>query len=308
VTDVIDSLLERLWPGHDVHLEPLPGGITNANYLVSFGDERLVLRVAGENTELLGIDRRGETAANLLASSLGIAPEVRARSEDEGWMVTEFLPGRPISLTEMASDEMVSGVASTLRRIHGAGVIHTTFDPFSIVRRYHEIARSRGVEEPFDFSAVLSVLDRIGEVRPCRPSAFCHNDLLNGNFLYDGDVRILDWEYAGMGDPFFDLANFSANHALPAASDVTLLTRYVGRCDESLLAVLALMKLVSELRETMWGVVQLAVSTLDVDFGAYCEERSNHYEELLSAMDLDETLHVASTLPRSEPDLDREPS
>jgi len=72
-----------------------------------------------------------------------------------------------------------------------------------------------------------------------------------------------------------------------------------------LLAVLALMKLVSELREAMWGVVQLAVSTLDVDFGAYCQERSNRYEVLLGAMDLDETLHAASTLPSSEPELDR---
>ncbi|MHB8379234.1 MAG: choline/ethanolamine kinase family protein [Acidimicrobiales bacterium] len=306
MNDAVDLLLERLWPGQDVHLEPLPGGITNANYVVSFGDKRLVLRIAGENTQYLGIERRGETAANLLASSLGIAPEVKARSEREGWMVTAFLAGRPISRTEMASEAMVSKVARTLRRIHGAGTIRTTFDPFSTIRRYHEIAQSRDVKEPFDFSAAHAVLERIGAVRPFGPSAFCHNDLLNGNFLYDGEVRILDWEYAGMGDPFFDLANFSTNHELPAQSDVTLLTRYVGRCDDSLLAVLGLMKLVSELRETMWGVVQLAVSTLDVDFAAYSRERSDRYEELLSAMDLDEMLHAASALPSSEPELDRE--
>jgi thiamine kinase-like enzyme len=306
MTNVVDQLLEQLWPGHDVHLEPLRGGITNANYLVSLEEERLVLRVAGENTELLGIDRRGETAANILASSLGVAPEVHARSEHEGWMVTEYLPGRPIPLDEMASDVMVSEVAATLRRIHGAGTICTSFDPFSIIRRYHEIANSRDVAEPFDFPAALSVLDLIGDVRPFRPSAFCHNDLLNGNFLYDGKIRILDWEYAGMGDPFFDLANFSANHEFPPTSDVTLLTRYFGHCDESLLAVLGLMKLVSELRETMWGVVQLAVSTLDVDFGAYCQERSQRYEELLGAMDLDETVHAASTLSSSEPEHGRE--
>lgn len=300
MTEVIDLLLERLWPGHDVHVESLPGGITNANYLVSFGTQRLVLRVAGENTELLGIDRRGETAANILASSLGVAPEVHARSEHEGWMVTEFLPGRPISLDEMASVEMLSRVATTLRRIHAAGTIDASFDPFSIIRRYHEIARAHDVDEPFDFTAALSVLDRIGNVRPFRPSAFCHNDLLNGNFLYDGEVRILDWEYAGMGDPFFDLANFSANHEFLRGSDVALLTCYFGRADDSLLALLALMKLVSELREAMWGVVQLAVSTLDVDFGAYCEDRSQRYGELLRAMDFDELLHSASALPGDE--------
>ena len=43
----------------------------------------------------------------------------------------------------------------------------------------------------------------------------CHNDLLNANFIDDGArIRIVDWEYAGMGDPFFDLGNFSINHEL----------------------------------------------------------------------------------------------
>jgi len=72
---------------------------------------------------------------------------------------------------------------------------------------------------------------------------------------------------------------------------VRLLSHYFGRCDPSLIAVLELMKLVSELRETMWGVVQLAISALDVDFAAYCEDRKGRFDVLIGAMDLDETLH-----------------
>ena len=53
----------------------------------------------------------------------------------------------------------------------------------------------------------LALLQNPLELRPC------HNDLLNANFIDDGRrIRIVDWEYAGMGDPFFDLGNFSINH------------------------------------------------------------------------------------------------
>jgi thiamine kinase-like enzyme len=292
----VDQLIVELWPGREVRVEPLHGGITNANFLVDLGDEQVVLRISGENTELLGIDRRHETAANHLASSIGIAPEVLANSENKGWMVTRFVAGRPIPPSELASEPMLGKFVKTLRRLHRAGSIGMEFNPFSVIRSYHEIAVTRDVVEPFDYPAASSVLDRISAVRAFAPTAFCHNDLLNGNLLYDGEIRILDWEYAGMGDPFFDLANFSVNHELPAASDEILLKHYFGNCGASLVAVLALMKMISELRETMWGVVQLAVSTLDVDFAAYCQERSERYRALLEAMDFEETLHRASQL------------
>jgi thiamine kinase-like enzyme len=294
MTDVIDELVKELWPERQVIVQPLLGGITNANFFVDLGDEQVVVRIPGANTALLGIDRHHEVAAHRLASSIGIAPEVLARSESEGWMVTRFLPGRPIIATELASEPMLGELTATLRRLHRAGRIDMDFNPFSIICQYHEIALSREVVEPFDYPFAREILARIEEVRPFRPAAFCHNDLLNANFIHDGAIRILDWEYAGMGDPFFDLANFSANHGLPRTSDELLLTHYFGHCDTDLLAVLALMKVVSELRETMWGVVQMAVSSLDVDYVAYAQERSRRFESLVHDMDLSLTTKAAA--------------
>jgi thiamine kinase-like enzyme len=98
----------------------------------------------------------------------------------------------------------------------------------------------------------------------------CHNDLLNANFIDDGQrIRIIDWEYAGMGDPFFDLGNFSINHELRPDEDELLLEAYDGAIDPRRLARLTLMRVVSDFREAMWGVLQQGVSTLDVDFVAY---------------------------------------
>ena len=107
----------------------------------------------------------------------------------------------------------------------------------------------------------------------------CHNDLLNANFLDDGAIRIVDWEYAGMGDRFFDLANFSVNHEFGAEDDRRLVGAYFGVERDSDLASVRLMRFMSDFREAMWGVLQEGISTLDVDFRAYASE---HFDRLLA--------------------------
>jgi thiamine kinase-like enzyme len=137
---------------------------------------------------------------------------------------------------------------------------------------------------------------RIASARPFVPSVLGHNDLLNANLLHDGSVRILDWEYAGMTDPFFDLANLATNHEFDADADAALLDHYFGRSDETRIATLGLMKLVSELREAMWGVLQQAVSDLDVDFAAYAKAHAERFEQYLADMALEDQLAAAATL------------
>ena len=93
----------------------------------------------------------------------------------------------------------------------------------------------------------------------------CHNDLLNANFIDDGErLWIVDWEYAGMGDLFFDLANFSVNHELTDDQNHELLQAYFGEVLEDDVRSLILMRFMSDFREAMWGVVQQAISELDV--------------------------------------------
>jgi hypothetical protein len=77
--------VERVWPGRHAQFEVLGGGITNHNLKVEVDRERFVLRVAGKDTNLLGIDRTVELAATEAAAALGIGPEVVAFVEPEGW-------------------------------------------------------------------------------------------------------------------------------------------------------------------------------------------------------------------------------
>ncbi len=102
----------------------------------------------------------------------------------------------------------------------------------------------------------------------------CHNDLLAANFIRGGDrLWIVDWEYAGMGDPAFDLANFAVSNGLDEDGDASCSTPTAAATRE----IHVLMRFMSDFREAMWGVVQQAISTLDFDFAGYADE---HFERL----------------------------
>ena len=111
-----------------------------------------------------------------------------------------------------------------------------------------------------------------------RPEQPCHNDLLNANFIRSpAGIRIVDWEYAGMGDRFFDLANFSVNHELTEEEERLMLEAYFGELRDTDAAHLRVMRFMSDFREAMWGVVQQGISELDFDFVGYARQ---HFERL----------------------------
>jgi thiamine kinase-like enzyme len=274
----LEEITARAWPDRDLTVEPLGGGITNHNFKVTVDGEIFVLRIGGRDTDLLGIDRSVEHGASVAAAEAGVGPEVVDFLEPEGYLVTRFVEGHPVPLEEMARPENILRVATTLRRIHEGGPIPGRFDSFRVVEAYRATAEEHGVRIPDAFSAAKEHADKIESARGSQPRRPCHNDLLNANFIDDGtNLRIVDWEYAGMGDVFFDLANFSINHELGEAENEALLTAYFEELRFEDLASLRLMRFMSDFREAMWGVVQQGISELDFDFVAYARE---HFERL----------------------------
>ena len=260
--------------GRELTLTALSGGITNRNFRVDADgmDQRWVIRLAGNDTHLLGISREVEHAATVAAAGVGVGPEVTAFIRPEGYLVTRFIVGEPVSAEAVHHPDTLRRVADSLRRIHDGPAIPGLFVPLRIVEAYRALAVARGVPIPPEYDRATDVARRIERALladPIEPRP-CHNELLNANFIDDGRrIRIIDWEYAGMGDPFFDLGNFSINHELESDEDVLFLEAYDGSIDPRRLARLTLMRVVSDFREAMWGVLQQGVSTLDVDFVAY---------------------------------------
>jgi thiamine kinase-like enzyme len=264
----------------------LEGGITNRNYRVNFGGADYVVRLPGKRTELLGIDRDSERIATKAAAELGIAPRVATMLDSPPCLVTSFIHGRLMSAEELRAAETIEEVARNLRSFHDSGAqLPSQFDPFGLVERYRKIGGQHGSDPPDGYDAELARAQTIRDAvagLPDHAPVPCHNDLLTANFLHDGGrVHLIDWEYAGMGDRFFDLGNFAVNNGLADEHEERLLTAYFDEPpDERRRATLKLFRLVSDLREAMWGVVQTGVSELDFDFAGYTRR---HFDRLTGA-------------------------
>jgi thiamine kinase-like enzyme len=281
------TLLDELEPvlgeraGEPVALD---GGITNRNYRVVMGGEDYVLRICGKDTAVLGIDRDTECAATMAAAQLGVGPEVVAYRPDLQVLVTRWVQGRPASAEELRASPALEEVAAALRAIHGGPPLDTRFDAFTLVVDYRDEVRERGGRDPDGFHEAAAAAARVQSVLtgPDHDPVPCHNDLLPANFLHDGDrIRIVDWEYAGMGDRFFDLGNLAVNNAFGPQDEEHLIEAYFGAPSGRRVAALRLMRVMSDFREAMWGAVQEVVSELDFDYAAY---RDEHFERLLSAV------------------------
>jgi thiamine kinase-like enzyme len=290
--DAARGAVEQLWPGRPHVVSELGGGITNRNFKVSVDGEDFVLRMGGARTSELGIDRAVENAAGRRAHEVGVGPEVIAFVPSEGWLVARFVDGRPIPLGDMRRPEMLSRVAGALRRFHEAAAIPGRFDAHEVVEDYRRKAEANGVDIPTEFDDAWAIAQRIRAARGRQPEVPCHNDLLNANFLDDGEIRIVDWEYAGMGDRFFDLANFSVNHEFSVDDDRRLLEAYFGEARQVDLASLRLMRFMSDFREAMWGVLQSGISELDFDFQRYAAEHFGRMTATASEPEFDSNLSV----------------
>jgi len=279
------TLLDELEPvlgarrGEPVALD---GGITNRNYRVAMGAGDYVLRICGKDTAVLGIDRDAECQATMAAAQLGVGPEVVVYRPDLEVLVTRWVEGRPASADDVRS--ATERVAVALRAVHEGSALPARFDTFALVFDYRDEIRARGGADRAGFREAAAAAARIQAILtgPDHDPVPCHNDLLPANFLIDGDsVRIVDWEYAGMGDRFFDLGNLAVNNGFDPADEERLIAAYFGDASQRRLAALRLMRVMSDFREAMWGAVQDVVSELEFDYRSY---RDEHFERLLAAI------------------------
>src|SRR3954453_2184689 len=209
---------------------PLEGGITNRNFRVRFAGEDLVVRLQGKDTGLLGIDRAAERAAGELAAQAGVGPEVVAMFDDPPCLVTRFIVGEPIGSEELREPGAMREVAAALRALHACEEpLPIEFSSFRVVESYAARMAERGATVPasYEWAAGGPLQIEAVLVGPEHQPVPCHNDLLAANFIRTRrGLRIVDWEYAGMGDRYFDLGNFAVNNELGGEDEAALLAAY----------------------------------------------------------------------------------
>jgi thiamine kinase-like enzyme len=283
--DDLSPILQRipqLSESQILEIDELTGGITNKNYKIITEGGRYVLRLGGNETRYLGIDRKNEYECSYQASVIGIAPVPVAFLEPEGYILAEFISGKGIPAEKIGLEENLKRVVESMKAYHSLDFFPGSFSPFRVAEDYAKTARKFSVKLPDKIDWYLDrsreIENAIYELEPLQPHP-CHNDLLNGNFIDDGNrIRILDWEYAGMGDIFFDLGNFAIQHEFTDEQDEMLLRVYFTSPNDSQRGHQKLMKIMSDLREAMWAQVQIGVSKLDFDYAAYGQKYFERFE------------------------------
>lgn len=285
--DVRSLLPESLGlAGREVRCEPLPGGLTNRNFRLDVGEHSFVLRIGGANTALLGIDRERELACLRVAAAAGVGPEVVALLPEHQILITRFLPGNVVTPEAFADANLLKRVAAALRRCHEAACPAelAEFCPFTTIRSYYDVAKERQLPFPATIGEALRKLDDLERrLHSPDPPCLCHNDLLPTNFIDDGvTIHIIDWEYGGRGDRFFDLGNLATNLQWNVAQEEAFLEHSFGTTRPGDLERLRGMRMVSDLREALWGFLQSAISTLHTPT-YYLAYGQKHLERFLAA-------------------------
>ena len=287
----VDQAVSRvsLWKDREVRITPLSGGLTNENYLVEVGGQRYVMRLPGQSTELLSIDRANEIYNTKAAATTGIGPKVLEHVAGVDVMVLEFIPGPTMSAKTLQSKQMAARMAQSFHRLHAAPRFLQDFNMFRLIETYLGIVDVHEVAIPPDYRDWLPTVAEIERAvsTGALPLAPCHNDLLCENFIDDGTaLRIVDYELSGNNDPCFDLGNTAQEAEFDQELRAALCEAYFGTVDGRQLARMNLFALMSDVGWTLWGAIQSKISEVDFDFAGYYRGRWDRALEVLRSGDL----------------------
>ena len=273
-----------LWKGRHPRLSVLSGGLTNENYLVEVDAERYVMRLPGQSTELLSIDRESEVYNTKAAATTGIGPKVLEHVAGLDVMVLEFIAGTTMSARTLQSPEMPARMAESFHRLHAGPRFLRDFNMFRLIEYYLGIVDTHEVTIPSDYADWLPTVADIERAvtAGALPPAPCHNDLLCENFIDDGvALRIVDYELSGNNDPCFDLGNTAQEAEFDQDLRAALCEAYFGGRDARQLARMNLFALMSDVGWTLWGAIQAKISAVDYDFVGYYTGRWQRALEVL---------------------------
>ncbi|MBL93717.1 MAG: hypothetical protein CFH06_01622 [Alphaproteobacteria bacterium MarineAlpha3_Bin5] len=270
------------WKGK-VEIQPLSGGLSNLNFLVSDDGKKFVVRMVGGDVPLHSVMRFNELEGLKAASKIGITPGIAYN--EPGIIVIDFVEGKTYTLDDVRRVDNLKRILAVVRTLHDEAKHHIIgpclgFWVFRVHRSYAQVlhkGKSGMLPKIPRFMEINDELERaVGAVQ----LTFCHNDLLPGNFIDSGEkIWVIDWEHSGYGAQLFDLSNIASNAALPEDTERELLEGYYGApADNKLWRRYKAFRAASHLREAMWSMVSEIHLNLDVDYVEYTRQNLDAFE------------------------------
>lgn len=208
------------------------GGLTNISYHVTTNKNEYAYRLPGRGTEEL-INRHDEKISTLLASELGIDTEIYYFDDESGVKISKYLTNSiTMDSQSLALKENVILVAGTLRKLHRCGQdTKVVFDFMKFASDYEKIILKHNVDLFEDYEEIKVKIKMINnKLHHNVLFVASHNDPLCENWIRkDENMYLVDWEYAGMNDEYWDLADVSIEAEYSELNDQCLLKNYFGR-------------------------------------------------------------------------------
>jgi thiamine kinase-like enzyme len=292
----IEDVVARIWPGREIRISPIEAGLTNQNFRVDVEGVPRFVRLPGQSTDLLAVDRGNELHNTRAAAATGVGPTVIDHDPASGALVLEWIDGRTMSNEAFAEPGMPARIAASLRRLHAGTRFRDDFNMFRLSEYYLRVVDERSIRIPDGYRDALPKVGLIEAALAARPLATvpCHNDLLAENYLDDGtQLWIIDYEYSGNNDPTFELGNTAQELGFDAARQEELCAAYFGEATPALLARMRLQMIMSDVGWTLWAAIQAAISSIDYDFWGWAEERWARATTAFAREDFDDLLAEA---------------
>ena len=275
---VIEEAVSKIedWTGRRISIQPLSGGLTNSNYRVVVDETPYFIRVPGESTELLAIDRKNEYHNSKAAAEAGVAPPVLYHLTEYDVMVLKFLEGRTMSSDSLNESGMPTRMAQSIRKLHAGPRFFSDFNMFRLTEYYLKICRERKIKVPEGYLERMPLVAQIEKALSVHllPTVPCNNDLLAENYIDDGkQLWLIDYEYSGNNDPCFELGNTCQEMQFDDAQINEVCVAYFGEATADKIARMKLNMIMSDVGWGLWAAIQAEISTIDFDFWGWAIER-----------------------------------
>jgi thiamine kinase len=240
--------------GREVRVRALAGGTANSTYRVQTREGVFVVRLHEPYSEDLGVDRKREAVLHAAAAAAGLASRILAADPQGCYLVTEFLQGTPWDAADLTREPRLRQLARTLCELHALPAPEVPrLDLARLLDRHVEqiAAREEGMAQELQPRLARAHEILASQAQAGRPECIIHGDLTYTNLIGSRPLRLIDWEYAAVGDPLADLACLLAYYPQLAPHGEMLL-EHCGLAGSVRLAVLENLAWVYRLASDLW--------------------------------------------------------
>ena len=263
------------------------GGMTNKNYKVMIDDQNYVLRVPGNGTEKM-ISRVDEIKNAAFAHEIGVDADLIYFNEQTGIKISKFIEDAQTLSPEGAKKPYVmKKICQLLNQLHQCGLeMENEFNVYEKIESYEQLLNELKGEYYEDYQLIKQQVLQLKELMDDLEIKLvpCHNDTLAENFIKDkhDQYYLIDWEYAGMNDPMWDVAAHCLENGFNSDEEELFLKTYFKQEPKRSYKTRVLVnKIYQDFLWSLWTKVKEASGD---DFGDYGIERYNRAKENLKLL------------------------